>query len=229
MEKLIQRGADINFANIDGQSPLLVACAMGHLPVVQFLISQGAVRGQDISGLSEILMAAIYGHKSIFDYLVSLPDCNIVEHINGLELFGATLIDNHDNFSGAVACWKEAWKLRSQYGIPAAQYPDHPAYRGVNVPKSAEDLDLLSVDHKTMALLALRVRERVIGNGHPFTSHFVRFRAAVYCDQHDYEPSIALLLLSLELQHHSMTVPYSNFGELIVLGVCVCMSVHLFV
>ena len=63
---LLSNGADVNYKDDDGRSPLYVASLRGHAEVVEMLISKGAsVNDKDIDGLSPLYVASREGHAGM--------------------------------------------------------------------------------------------------------------------------------------------------------------------
>ncbi|XP_076817120.1 protein phosphatase 1 regulatory subunit 12B-like isoform X2 [Clavelina lepadiformis] len=68
---LLENGADINFANIDGLTALHQACIDGNLHVVKFLVEQGTeIDQEDNEGWTPLHAAASCGFMDIARYLV---------------------------------------------------------------------------------------------------------------------------------------------------------------
>ncbi|KAL2807648.1 ankyrin repeat-containing domain protein [Aspergillus granulosus] len=71
VRKLIEHGADINFKDIDGRSPLALASRQGNIALVQMLISLGANRlSYDRFFHRPAANAASQGHHHVADYLL---------------------------------------------------------------------------------------------------------------------------------------------------------------
>ena len=82
---LISVGADVNLEDIDGKSPLMYACMIADLALVQKLLSSGAnVRARSKKGkTTALLLAAGYSNSDIFNKLIaSGADIN-AKDING--------------------------------------------------------------------------------------------------------------------------------------------------
>ncbi len=72
VELLLSQGANIHDRENNGHTPIVVACAMGHLPVVELLISRGAdIQDKNNFGQSSIVVAACEGHLSVVKLLLS--------------------------------------------------------------------------------------------------------------------------------------------------------------
>ncbi|XP_053317992.1 protein phosphatase 1 regulatory subunit 12A [Spea bombifrons] len=70
--KLLDRGADINYANVDGLTALHQACIDDNLDMVKFLVENGASINQpDNEGWIPLHAAASCGYLDIAEYLIS--------------------------------------------------------------------------------------------------------------------------------------------------------------
>ncbi|RHZ44863.1 uncharacterized protein CDV56_103044 [Aspergillus thermomutatus] len=69
--KLLDHGADINFKDLQGRSPLALAALAGHFETVRILVTRGAnLLSIDSKGCRPIGHAAFNGHHAIEDYLL---------------------------------------------------------------------------------------------------------------------------------------------------------------
>ena len=91
VQNLVQRGADVNIANSDGSTPLIIACQKGHLVVVQYLIQQGAdMNNAGNEGITALHIAAYHDHLMIVQYLVDQgADANIPDTDGCTPLYSA--------------------------------------------------------------------------------------------------------------------------------------------
>ncbi|XP_069048360.1 protein phosphatase 1 regulatory subunit 12A isoform X12 [Lepisosteus oculatus] len=70
--KLLDRGADINYANVDGLTALHQACIDDNVDMVQFLVEHGAnINQPDNEGWIPLHAAASCGYLDIAEYLIS--------------------------------------------------------------------------------------------------------------------------------------------------------------
>ncbi|RXM99070.1 Protein phosphatase 1 regulatory subunit 12A [Acipenser ruthenus] len=69
--KLLDRGADINYANVDGLTALHQACIDDNIEMVTFLVENGAIINQpDNEGWIPLHAAASCGYLDIAEYLI---------------------------------------------------------------------------------------------------------------------------------------------------------------
>jgi ankyrin repeat protein len=81
VEKLLQRGVDINTSNIDGLTALHQACIDNNLLMVEYLLNRSAdINCQDNEGWTPLHAAASCGNMDIVKYLLSR--CAIVDVCN---------------------------------------------------------------------------------------------------------------------------------------------------
>ena len=76
---LSDRGADLNFANYDGQTPAHSACQHGQLKCLQLLGKRGVdLSKKDVDGLTPLDLARLYKHLECIDYLLSFGAAGLV-------------------------------------------------------------------------------------------------------------------------------------------------------
>jgi ankyrin repeat protein len=71
VQMLVDKGADVNQANTDGDTPLKIAAQQGHLEVVGFLVDKGAnVNYADKDGVTPLKISAQKGHVGVVNLLL---------------------------------------------------------------------------------------------------------------------------------------------------------------
>ncbi len=69
---LLSKGADINTADSEGDSPLIRAAAMGHAEVVKLLVDRGAdIHRKNKKGATALITGYLMGHQEVADFLMS--------------------------------------------------------------------------------------------------------------------------------------------------------------
>ncbi|CAH1729763.1 unnamed protein product [Chironomus riparius] len=75
---LIEFGADVEKANNQGSTPLIIASIKGHFEIIQQLVTTGSYLGQtDTQQRCALVHAALNGHSHIVKYLLS---CDWIQH-----------------------------------------------------------------------------------------------------------------------------------------------------
>ena len=83
LEELKKVDKDVNIQDADGKTGLWLAASEGHLPVLEFLVSEGAnVDATDKDGQTGLMMASCYGHLSVCEYLIS-QNCDVMIQYQG--------------------------------------------------------------------------------------------------------------------------------------------------
>lgn len=76
-ELLVGHGADINFADKDGLTPLSIICQNGHVDIVQLLLARGANPNiASNSGKTPLFVACQKGHTDIVELLLTCENLN---------------------------------------------------------------------------------------------------------------------------------------------------------
>ena len=105
-----EKSVDINDTNVDNETPLHLACALGHKHIVHILISNGAdLYKKDNFNNAPIHRAVSQGHIDTVEYLIT--DCACNPKIKGYQ--GRTLL----HFACGVGNVKFATTLIEKYGI----------------------------------------------------------------------------------------------------------------
>ncbi len=69
---LVNRGANVNYANPQGETAMHGAAARGHLEVIQFLISRHAnINARTVKNWIPLHHAVRFGHVHVADYLLT--------------------------------------------------------------------------------------------------------------------------------------------------------------
>ena len=72
INSLLAMRADVNFINIDGNTPLVFAITHGHIEMIELLISKGADVHQKInSNYNMLFFASCFGHDKVVKLLIS--------------------------------------------------------------------------------------------------------------------------------------------------------------
>jgi ankyrin repeat protein len=72
IEEYINYGAELNYKDSNGDTPLIWASVRGHMNVIELLLSKGAnLHDKDNDGNSPIIAASQYGHKEVVELLLS--------------------------------------------------------------------------------------------------------------------------------------------------------------
>ena len=78
LEELKKDDKDVNVQDANGKTGLWLAASGGHLPVLEFLVSEGAnVDHTDKDGKTGLMMASYSGHLSVCQYLIS-QNCDVM-------------------------------------------------------------------------------------------------------------------------------------------------------
>ena len=103
-ERLLDYGADINYRNIFGMTPLLIATQKGHYEMVELLLERGAdIQATSIIGKTPLLLALEFQHPDIANLLLEAgTDVNQVDTYNHSPLTFAAIFGYSDLVSSLV-------------------------------------------------------------------------------------------------------------------------------
>ncbi|KAI1715686.1 ankyrin repeats (3 copies) domain-containing protein [Ditylenchus destructor] len=224
---LVDNGADFEIPNRHGHTPLMISCFRGKAEVVKYLLSIGAdVNARGARGSTALHDAAEIGHKEIVDMLLEAgakiqPDDSGVtplfcaamfaatevmpiffayasrkERRDAWKLLGATMVDKRMDLGSAIQCWKSAFSLAIVGPKDTPEYSDdfH------NYPEF--DINNLIGDPEAIRMQALIIRERILGESHPETHYYLRYRGAMYLDLGRWDRTYDLWLYILQLEQY---------------------------
>lgn len=223
---LLALNAEVNRKSARGNTALHDGAESGSLEIVKMLIKHGAIMDSDYSGMTPLLTAAITGHRHIVEYFVSVPELQISrqEHIDALELLGATYIDKKRDMVGALELWTQAMAERYHPDHPPMPKPTpRPSIMAYNFAREITSREVLSElnDPDEIRMQALIIRERILGPGHPDTHYCIRYRGAVYADGGQFTRCMELWNYALDVQQSVLEpldpltqTSLSNFNDL---------------
>lgn len=89
IKELIEKGADVNAANLRGLTPLMAAVDRGRLDIADLLLKEGAdVEAKDFTGTTALMRAAFNGEFEIVQLLLEKGASSLVK-----DLCGKTALD----------------------------------------------------------------------------------------------------------------------------------------
>lgn len=200
---LLSCKADINRKSVKGNTALHDCAESGSLEILKLLVQLGARIDVDSYGMTPLLAAAVTGNTDIVEYLIGTSLVGRKESIDALELLGATYVDKKRDMVGALSFWKRAMEERYRGGQIIPKRPLLPgiaAYDFVQEISDPEELDDLLSDPDEMRMQSLAIRERILGQAHPDTSYYIRYRGAVYADAGKFDRCLQLWNYALDIQ-----------------------------
>ena len=169
VQYLLEKGANTMATDKWGQTALHLSAAGGHLLVSKLLVESGSTMTKDDDGLTPLMLAANNRNTESVEYLSTVYDCCREDHINAMELLGASFIFNRDrNISQAFHYFQMAMQERfnnSDDFIPKRIVPtvsstilEIEEFRTMSELEAARDNEL------ALAVEALAVEERILGH-----------------------------------------------------------------
>ena len=95
---LLEKGADPDCQAHCGATALHFSAECGHFDIVKCLIESGATVSKNSNNMTPLIIAAECGKCDVVDYMTSLPDCRREDKIEALELLGASLANDKENY-----------------------------------------------------------------------------------------------------------------------------------
>ena len=228
---LLEKGADPDSQAHCGATALHFSAECGHFEIVKCLIESGATVSRNSNNMTPLVIAAECGKSDVVDYMTSLPDCSREDKVEALELLGASLANDKENYD-IVKSYKYLRKaMKERYKDPdnvieKVLAPPVPAYDNRIECKTLGELKALKTDYQTLHMESLAIRERILGSDNPEIPHPVIFRGAVFADSARFDRCIALWLHALKLrQNNDRTISkdllrFSQvFAQMVHLGV----------
>uniref|UniRef100_H2Z4C0 Uncharacterized protein n=1 Tax=Ciona savignyi TaxID=51511 RepID=H2Z4C0_CIOSA len=212
---LLESGASVNRCSVKRNTALHDCAENGSVAIAKLLLRYGARTQQDGHGMTPLMTAAVAGHIQLTEYFSAIPETPKMERINAIELLGATFLDKRHDMTSAHQFWRRAITLRyvligKTLGSPLREAPTShiPAYGNINEPKTISELEEVRSDPEKCRIIALLIRERVLGPKHPDTSYYIRYRGAVYADSGDFEKCVKLWMYALDMQRGNLEPLY---------------------
>ena len=214
---LIRCGADVNLqSKLRGNTALHDAAEAGSIPIVEALLRAGAQWKSGSGDMSPMLSAAAVGQAKMVSYFRRHKQMSFTraQEAEALELLGAAYVDKNRNVSAAIDCWIEAILLRGDSSVPPpppSSPPPNPVYLNMQDIRCRDSLIAsVAADPEMLEMLALVIRERVLGISHPDTAYYVRHRGAMYADRGDFQRCMQLWAYSLDIQIRGFESGHDN-------------------
>lgn len=99
MSFLLENGANPNERALCGATALHFSAECGHVDVVKELLSYNAIFYANDTGMTPIKSAAERTRQKVVAYLVERPEISKEEQVEALELLGASLANDKENYN----------------------------------------------------------------------------------------------------------------------------------
>jgi len=194
---LIEQGAAVNAVDNSGNLALHYAIREGRVDAVRLLLKHGS----DTSvcndfGDDAIQTAALRGHANILEYLIQELKPTAQRRADAYSLIGANFVDEKHDADQALNYWMKSANIRADELPPdqadGSSLGPNPAYNNTVEARDVDSLAGVSGNVDAMYMLALVVRERILGPNHKDTIFGLMYRGAVYADLHAYQRCIDL-------------------------------------
>ncbi|KAH7729375.1 sex-determining protein fem-1 [Aphelenchoides avenae] len=212
---LLELKADVNRFSAKGNTALHDAAEAGNVEVTRLLLESGAVLQQDEYGVSPLYSAAMLAHTEVIQVL--FPHASYVDKRDCWKLLGATMIDKRMDMSSAIACWRNSFEYDSLIRVSGDREEMREIsdvatkiYGGQKEIMTVAELDEISGDPEALRLQALVVRERILGDFHPETHYYLRYRGAVFCDMGRWDKAFEMWMYLLQLQQNYFAPLHNN-------------------
>ncbi|XP_062517074.1 protein fem-1 homolog C-like [Corticium candelabrum] len=226
---LLNCGVDVNRqSELRGNTALHDAAEAGNTQIVNLLLEAGATVQRRDGDISPLLSAAAVGQSDMVHYLHNHRSMKYTneEYVEAMELLGSAYVDRHRDNNRAVECWQKALDLREKCTFRAIiDFSPQTAYRNVQKPKSSAELTSVASNHDSVEMLALAVREQILGISHPDTPYYIRYRGAIFADRGDFDRCMLMWTYALDIQIKAFNPGHDNIY--LTLGSCAEVLHHI--
>lgn len=202
---LIHKTANVNAQDNSGNLALHYAIREGRMETVKLLMKHNSNTFlKNDFGDDALQTASLRGYADILEYLISKIKPSVERQIEVYELMAANFVDEKHDIQRALQTWRSAMDLRHHD-------PDNvrkttisepiKAYNWAKEAESHEELQEIALNPDTVYMLALLIRERILGPDHKDTIFGLMYRGAVYADTHHYQRCVDLWKYAFQLRH----------------------------
>ncbi|XP_019768802.1 protein fem-1 homolog B isoform X2 [Dendroctonus ponderosae] len=202
---LLRNGANPNERALCGATALHFSAECGYLEVVKELLSYNAIFYANDTGMTPIKSAAERTQQKVVAYLVERPEISKEEQVEALELLGASLANDKENYniSKAYKYLHQAMALRfsdPDRPIMKPAVPPIPAYENWVETQTLPELEAIAGNTNSLHMEALVIRERILGVHNHELPHPIIYRGAVFADNARFDRCLELWLHALKLR-----------------------------
>jgi hypothetical protein len=192
---LLDHGAKVNCVDNSGNLALHYAIREGIVDTVKLLLEHGSdYRLKNDWGDDALQTAALRGNQNIVEIILDMTQQTTADAVRAYELLGTNFVDEKNDMVAALTVWKKAMSLRYLYARQPMlkQLSERKTvYRNFQEPQTLEELNNI-YDPEEIHMLALLIRERVLGPQHKDTTFGLMYRGAVYADSHNFQRCVDL-------------------------------------
>lgn len=206
VEYLLKNGVNVNQQANCGATALHYAAEVGNTDVCAILLDNGAELLPNEFGFSAITMAAERVREEVVQMFMArqgLMDKR--SKIDALELMGASFANDKDHYSLAKAHYYLTCAMELRFSDPEDVVTKEvlapiPAYGDWVESQTMEELQAIRLNHNSLHMESLTIRERILGANFPDLIHPIIFRGAVCADNGRFDRCENLWLHALQLR-----------------------------
>lgn len=209
VEYLLKNGANVNQQANCGATALHYAAEVGNTEVCAMLLDHGASLLLNEFGFNPIIMAAERVREEVVKMFMDRPGLlDKRAQIDVLELIGASFANDKDHYSLSKAHFYLTLAMEMRFSdpkdvIPKEVLPPIPAYGDWTESQSLEELHAIRLNHNSLHMESLAIRERILGDKFPDIIHPIIFRGAVCADNGRFDRCENLWLHALQLRQRN--------------------------
>ncbi|KAL5289064.1 FEM1B family protein [Megaselia abdita] len=206
VEYLLVEGAEPNCQALCGATALHYAADNGSLEICQLLIEFGAEMLKNEHGMTPVTLAAERVHEELVDLFINHFDLlNKEQKIETFELLGASFANDkdHNSVDKSYQYLMTAMLLRfedSDNVLRKSFIEPIPAYDNWIECQTIQDLQAIRLNHNSIQMEGLTIRERILGTSYPDLPQHVVYRGAILADQRRFDRCECLWIRALYLR-----------------------------